>query len=144
MHVQEKDSVPAIKGAIAEQREATGRTPHVTDIRTWNAPDHTRIVVTLEDTIKFDASRIAAPDRIYFDLYKANLTPALAKKTLSVDNGLLKSVRLAQNKLGVVRLVLDVDGAKDYSAFLLSRPYRLVIDVHAASANAMQLPPSTP
>jgi len=144
MHAQEKDSVPAIKGAIAEQREATGRTPHVTDIRTWNAPDHTRIVVTLEDTIKFDASRIAAPDRIYFDLYKANLTPALAKRTLSVDNGLLKSVRLAQNKLGVVRLVLDVDGAKDYSAFLLSHPYRLVIDVHAASANAIKPSPIAP
>jgi N-acetylmuramoyl-L-alanine amidase len=142
--VQEKDSVPAIKGDIAEQREATGRTPHVVDIRTWNAPDHTRIVVTLEDTIKYDATRIASPDRIYFDLYKANLTPALAKKTLAVDNGLLKSVRLAQNKLGVVRLVLDVDGAKDYSAFLLSHPYRLVIDVHAASASAAKQPPGTP
>jgi N-acetylmuramoyl-L-alanine amidase len=143
-HAQEKDTVPAIKGDIAEQREAIGRTPHVTDIRTWNAPDHTRIVVTLEGTIKFDASRIAAPDRIYFDLYKANLTPALAKKTFAVDNGLLKSLRLAQNKLGVVRLVLDVDGAKEYSAFLLSHPYRLVIDVHAAPANAVKQLPSAP
>jgi len=143
-HAQEKDPVPAIKGEIAQQREATGRTPHVTDIRTWNAPDHTRIVVTIEDTIKYDASRIAAPDRIYFDLYKANLAPALAKKTLAVDNGLLKSVRLAQNKQGVVRLVLDVDGARDYSAFLLSHPYRLVIDVHAPSASAANQPAAVP
>ena len=142
--VQEKDPVPPIKGEIAQQREATGRTPHVTDIRTWNAPDHTRIVVTLEDTIKYDGSRIAAPDRIYFDLYKANLAPALAKKTLAIDNGLLKSVRLAQNKQGVVRLVLDVDGAKDYSAFLLSHPYRLVIDVHAPSAAVAMQPASAP
>ena len=143
--VLEKDPVPAIKGEIAQQREATGRTPRVTDIRTWNAPDHTRIVVTLEDTIKYDASRIAAPDRIYFDLYRANLAPALAKKTLAVDNGLLKSVRLAQNKQGVVRLVLDVDGAREYSAFLLSHPYRLVIDVHAPSAAvAMQPAPAPP
>jgi N-acetylmuramoyl-L-alanine amidase len=142
--VQEKDSVPAIKGEIAQQREATGRTPHVTDIRTWNAPDHTRIVVTIEDTIKYDASRIASPDRIYFDLYKANLTPALAKRTLAVDNGLLKSVRLAQNKQGVVRLVLDVDGARDYSAFLLSHPYRLVIDVHAAPPSTANQPVAAP
>lgn len=142
--VQEKDPVPAIKGQIAEQREAAGRTPHVVDIRTWNAADHTRIVVTLEDTIKYDAARIASPDRIYFDLYKANLTPALAKKTLAVDNGLLKSVRLAQNKQGVVRLVLDVDGAKDYSAYLLSKPYRLVIDVRSSTANAAKQPASAP
>lgn len=141
---QEKDPIPAIKGEIAQQREATGRTPHVTNIRTWNAPDHTRVVVTLEDTIKYEASRIASPDRIYFDLYKANLAPALAKKTLAVDNGLLKSVRLAQNKQGVVRLVLDVDGARDYSAFLLSHPYRLVIDVHATSASTAKQPAGAP
>jgi N-acetylmuramoyl-L-alanine amidase len=139
-HVQEKDPVPPIKGQIAEQREATGRIPHVIDIRTWNAPDHTRIVVTIEDTIKYDALRIASPDRIYFDLHKANLTPALAKKTLAVDNGLLKSVRLAQNRQGVVRLVLDVDGAKDYSASLLSHPYRLVIDVQASPQSASKQP----
>jgi N-acetylmuramoyl-L-alanine amidase len=144
-HVQEKDPIPAIKGQITEQREASGRTPHVTDIRTWNAPDHTRVVVTIEDTIKFDASRIAAPDRIYFDLYKANLNPALAKKNLTVENGLLKSVRLAQNKQGVVRLVLDVDGARDYSAFLLSNPYRLVIDVQVPGPSAKNsVPTPTP
>jgi N-acetylmuramoyl-L-alanine amidase len=143
-----EDADPAFKGQIAEQREATGRTPRVTDIRTWNADDHTRIVVTLEDTIKYDVVRITAPDRIYFDIYKANLSPALAKKTITVDNGLLKSVRLAQNKQGVVRLVLDVDGAKDYSAFLLSKPYRLVIDVHTPSANTAKnsspAPPAPP
>ena len=33
--------------------------------------------------------------------------------------GLLKSVRIAQNKPDVVRLVLDVNGAKDYSRILL-------------------------
>ena len=142
--VEEKDPIPAIKGQVAEQREATGRTPRVTDIRTWNAPDHTRVVVTVEDTIKYDAARIASPDRIYFDLYKANLSPVLAKKNLTVENGLLKSVRLAQNKQGVVRLVLDVDGAKEYSAFLLSNPYRLVIDVHSSAATAKKETPAVP
>jgi N-acetylmuramoyl-L-alanine amidase len=33
----------------------------------------------------------------------------------------------------VVRLVLDADGAKEYSAQLLADPYRLVIDVHGQS-----------
>jgi N-acetylmuramoyl-L-alanine amidase len=143
-NAKETDAVPAIKGQVVEQHEAAGRTPRVTDIRTWNAEDHTRIVVTLEDTIKYDAVRITAPDRIYFDLYKANLSPTLAKQTITVDNGLLKSVRLAQNKQGVVRLVLDVDGARDYSAFLLSKPYRLVIDIRTASANSAKNSPAAP
>jgi N-acetylmuramoyl-L-alanine amidase len=35
----------------------------------------------------------------------------------------------------VVRVVLDAGAAKDYSAFLLANPYRLVIDVHAQPVN---------
>lgn len=126
---RESDPVADIKGPIVEPRESSKRTPSVTDIRTWNAQSYTRIVVTLDDTIKYDAARIPSPDRIYFDLYKANISPSLKSKKFEVKDGLLKSVRVAQNKTGVVRLVLDVDGARNYSVFLLSNPYRLVIDV---------------
>jgi N-acetylmuramoyl-L-alanine amidase len=135
---QETDTI----GPVAQPRIAENRTPSVTDIRTWNADNYTRIVVSLDDTIKYDASRITAPDRIYFNIYKARLGSALASKTLDVDNGLLKSVRVAQNKEGVVRLVLDVNGAKDYSAYLLKDPYRLVIDVRSSAAIAKQEAPS--
>jgi N-acetylmuramoyl-L-alanine amidase len=113
---------------------AEKRTPSVMDIRTSNSENYTRIVVTLDDTIKYDSAHIHAPDRVYFDLYKAKISPALAHKRWEVQNGLLKSIRVAQNKDGVVRVVLDVDGAQDYSAFLLANPYRLVIDVRSQSA----------
>ncbi len=139
---KEKDEDLAAKGQVAEQRESDKGTPRVTEIRSWNAENGTRIVVTLEDTIKFNGVRISSPDRIYFDLYKAKLSPSFAGKTLSVESGLLKSVRVAQNKEGVVRLVLDVDGARDYSAYLLSNPYRLVIDVHAPPVNTAKKNPS--
>jgi N-acetylmuramoyl-L-alanine amidase len=122
------------KGPVVEPREAQNRTPFVTDIRTWNAESYTRIVVTLDDTVKYESARIKAPDRVYFDLYRARLAPVLAHKNIEVQNGLLKSVRVAQNKDGVVRLVLDVNGAQNFSAFLLAKPYRLVIDVHAQPA----------
>lgn len=123
-------------GQSAEPRESTTGIPNVTDIRTWNADNYTRVVVTLDGTVKYDAARISSPDRIYFDLYKARLTHVLANKSLQLSDGLLKSVRAAQNKQGVVRLVLDVNGAKDYSAFMLSNPYRLVIDVHSPASVA--------
>ena len=90
-------------------------------------------MVTFDGTIAFNAAHIAAPERIYFDLHRAKLTPEIAKKNLDVKEGLLKSLRIGQNKDGVVRLVLDVDGARDYSAYLLANPYRLVIEVHAKS-----------
>jgi len=124
-----------LQGQAVEPRLAAGgRIPSVTGIRAWNAEDSTRIMVTLEDTIEYDAAHIPSPDRIYFDMHKAQLSHKLAQKSLQLDDGLLKSVRLAQNKPDVVRLVLDVSGAKNYSAFLLSNPYRLVIDVRSQAA----------
>ncbi|HWY26485.1 MAG TPA: N-acetylmuramoyl-L-alanine amidase [Candidatus Angelobacter sp.] len=122
------------KSKSVEPRVSDNHTPSVTDIRTSNSDDYSRIVVMLDDTIKYDSAHIRAPDRVYFDIYKAKVSPALVHKTWEVQNGLLKSLRVAQNREGVVRVVLDVDGAQDYSAFLLANPYRLVIDVHAQPA----------
>ena len=141
------DALPELKGKVVQQRESDNGTPRVLDIKTWNADNAMRIVVTLEDTIEFSASRIASPDRIYFDLHRAKLTPVIAKKNLDVKEGLLKSVRIAQNKDGVVRVVLDVDGARDYSAYLLANPYRLVIEVRSkplvTTAKASTAQPAT-
>jgi N-acetylmuramoyl-L-alanine amidase len=129
------DQPPAENGPHVEPRADDEKTASVRDIRTWNAQSSTRIVVMLDDTVKYDAARIASPDRIYFDISNAKLTPQLLVKHFEVEGGLLKSIRVAPNKPGVVRLVLDVDGAKDYSAYLLANPYRLVIDVHAQGGN---------
>jgi N-acetylmuramoyl-L-alanine amidase len=125
------DALPELQGKVAEQRESENGTPRVRDVKIWNSENSARIIVTLDDTIAFNAARIAAPDRVYFDLHRAKLTPDIAKKNWDVKDGLLRSLRLGQNKDGVVRLVLDVNGARDYSAYLLANPYRLVIDVHA-------------
>lgn len=109
-----------------------GEPSKVMDIRTWNADDYSRVVVDLNGSVKYEAARIKHPDRIYFDLYKARLGPSVKDKEVPVENGFLKNIRVAQNKSGVVRLVLDVQSVEGYSAFLLPDPYRLVIDVHGA------------
>ena len=137
--------LPDLKGKIVQQRESDKGTTRVMDIKTWNADGATRVVVTLEDTVAFNSAHIASPDRIYFDIHKAKLTPQLSKKTLDVKAGLLKSVRVGQNKDGVVRIVLDVDGARDASAYLLANPYRLVIEVKSNSTiTARQSPDPAP
>ena len=139
-------AMPQEPGPRVEPREAAKGVPSVNSIKTVNADDATHIVIALEDTVKFDAAKIASPDRIYFDLSKAKLGPKLAQP-IDVPSGLLKSIRVAQNKPTTVRIVLDVDGAKDYSAYLLAKPYRLVIDVRsnaAMSARNSQAPAGMP
>ncbi len=127
---REQAAKPSTRKKLAEENEKQRTLPQVTQIRTWNAENYTRVVIDVDDDVQYQAARIANPDRIYFDLHKAKLSSTLAGKSLEIQGGFLKTVRVAQNQVGVVRVVLEVDKVKDYSVFLLPNPYRLVVDVY--------------
>lgn len=148
---REKEKKPSSRAALAEERATEREMPQVTGIRSWNAEHYTRIVISMDNAVKHQAARIANPDRIYFDLYKAKLSSTLAGKTLEVQSGFLKTIRVAQNQSGVVRVVLEVDKVKDYSVFLLPDPYRMVVDIYGeqltmarAEAPKAEEPPAKP
>jgi N-acetylmuramoyl-L-alanine amidase/type II secretory pathway predicted ATPase ExeA len=109
-------------------------TPNITAIQASNLQNDAHVVVLLDNPVQFDSARLTSPDRIYFDLHKAQLRPSVGLKTVPGSNGLLQGVRASQFSDDVVRLVLDADGAKEYSAQLLPHPYRLVIEVHSQSS----------
>ncbi len=112
--------------------------PLVTGIRHWSTPDYTRVAIDLEQEVKYEAGRVANPDRIFFDLHDTKLASTLVGKTFEVSDGFLRRVRIAQFQKGMVRVVLEVDAVSDYSAFLLPNPYRLIIDIHGRKPNAPQ------
>jgi N-acetylmuramoyl-L-alanine amidase len=108
--------------------------PRIEKIKTSVTPNSTEIVLELEDSVQYVSGRIANPDRIYFDLQSARLSPTVARGNVHVSGDLLTKVRVAQNQFGVVRVVLDVNGVKDYAASLLQKPSRLVIELYGDSA----------
>ena len=107
-----------------------GILPRVTGVRHWSTPDYTRIAIDVDSEVKYEAGRIANPDRIFFDLYDTKVASTILGKTFTVQDGLLRKVRVAQNHMNVSRIVLEVNGVADYSVFLLPNPYRLIIDIH--------------
>jgi N-acetylmuramoyl-L-alanine amidase len=111
----------------------TGAVPRVQRIRTNVTPDSTEIIIELEDSVQYVSGRIANPDRIYFDLYAARLSPSVARENIKVSGTLLTAVRAAQNKAGIVRVVMDVTGVKDYAATLMKKPSRLLIELYSTS-----------
>lgn len=105
--------------------------PHVQNIRTNIATDSAEVIIELEDSVEYTSGRVANPDRIYFDLHKARLSPAVARGDVQVKGELLTKVRVAQNQAGVVRVVLDVHDVKDYAVSLSKKPTRLIIELYA-------------
>ncbi len=107
--------------------------PRVQKIRTNVTADSTEVIIELEDSVQFASGRIANPDRIYFDLHAAKLSSAMARSNVHVSGGVLTRVRVAQNQSGVVRVVLDVNGVRDYAVSLTKKPARLVIELYSSS-----------
>ncbi|HEV2349636.1 MAG TPA: N-acetylmuramoyl-L-alanine amidase [Terriglobia bacterium] len=111
------------------------KTLEVTGVRRWVGPNYTRIVISVDGEVGFDASRLVSPDRLVFDLSNARPSPELMGKTFPFEDGFLHQIRVGLFKPNVTRVVLDVAHIEDYSVFSLPNPFRLVIDIHGPPAS---------
>lgn len=121
----------------------------VTGIRFWSNSSYTRIVIDASNEAAFTQNQLPAdpasgkPPRLYFDILKAKLSPAVSS-VVPVNDDLLISVRAGQNSADTVRVVVDCKSVASSKVFALSNPFRLVIDVlgdkEAATAPAPPAP----
>ena len=72
------------------------------------------------------------------------MAPQLQGRSLDVSDRYLKGVRGAQNQAGVVRVVLDLKMLRDFHVFIMTDPYRLVIDIKGTGSSAAVQPPPPP
>jgi N-acetylmuramoyl-L-alanine amidase len=132
-----KPSVSKDNDDSDENSESTDTAPphsaanvsRVLGIRHWSTPDYTRVAIDLAQPVKYQAQRIEDPDRIFFDLYGTRLDRKLVNKSIDVDDGFLKKIRIAQFAAERTRVVLDLDELTEYHATLQSNPWRLIIDI---------------
>ncbi|MGI4830512.1 MAG: N-acetylmuramoyl-L-alanine amidase [Janthinobacterium lividum] len=126
-----RDSIPAETSLAVQPSEPQTAFAMVTGIRHWSTSSYTRVAIDLGGEVEFQAARVEHPDRIYFDLHGARLSPGLTDKTFTItDDGFLKKIHAGQSGKNITRIVLDVQPVAEYSAFLLPNPSRLIIDIH--------------
>jgi N-acetylmuramoyl-L-alanine amidase len=103
----------------------------VRDVRMWTAPDHTRLVLDLNQSIKYKLFRLHKPERIVIDMQNTRLKTRFNK--LAMPDPVIKAIRHGTPKADVLRVVMDVKEKVQPRSFLLKpmqgKPYRLVIDL---------------
>jgi len=131
--------------------EEAGLLPQVTGIRHWSAGESSTVVIDIQDQVQYEAHRLPNPERIYFDLHDTTLGTAFTSRTITVNDTLLQRVRIAQPMAGVTRVVLETNGASDFSVSLEPNPFRLVVEVrklgtkpHARAKVDLFAPASSP
>jgi len=123
------------KPSVKELKTAASLQPaQVLELKHWSNPDYTRVAIALERDVTWESHELdkgailtGKPGRIFIDLQNTRLGSTL--RDITIGDGLLKGVRTALYKPGVVRVVLDTDNLRDYKIFPLSNPARLIIDV---------------
>jgi len=108
----------------------------ITSARVWPAVDYTRVTLESAVPVKYEFLSIKNPERLVIDLEGVDINAALEGLAAKVaaNDPYIKLVRVARNKPGVVRVVLDLKGEVKPQVFTLP-PYgeyghRLVLDIY--------------
>jgi N-acetylmuramoyl-L-alanine amidase len=124
---------------------AAAPAPVVTNVRFWTAPDHTRVVADLSAAASFTHRPLGDPHRIAVDIRQTSFRGTTRK--ISVDDGLVRAIRMNALRSGTAQIVLDLEKSARYQAFSLApvadKPHRIVIDVYREKA-LDRAPPAAP
>ena len=107
--------------------------------RIWPARDYTRLTLEAKAELKVQVFAVKDPERLVLDL-EAELTPALAELDGKVmaEDPYIKGLRVARNRPGIVRLVLDLKTEVKPQLFTLAPVaeygHRLVLDIYPTVA----------
>lgn len=105
-------------------------------VRTWPADEYTRVTLELDSELKAEHFTLENPDRLVVDLEGLQATAALNQLISKVrhDDPYIRSLRVAQNRPNVVRLVFDLKQSVAPQVFTLKPvadyQYRLVLDLY--------------
>lgn len=103
----------------------------INSLRLWSAPDHTRLVFDVSDSIQHRMFALSNPDRLVIDFSDAKLKTSLSNFT--GKDRFVKNIRSGPRGEGGLRIVLDLKSRINPRIFALApnREYghRLVLDL---------------
>jgi N-acetylmuramoyl-L-alanine amidase len=108
----------------------------IVGVRIWPAPDYTRVTLELDEALKSSHFVASDPPRVVVDLEGVDIDAALREIVAKVqaDDPYIATVRVAQNRAHVVRLVFDLKVPVSPQVFSLAPNgvyrHRLVLDLY--------------
>jgi N-acetylmuramoyl-L-alanine amidase len=101
----------------------------------WPAREYTRLTLESKEELKYSIFTIKDPERVVLDLDVADLPASLSDlpSKVTADDPHVQALRVAKNRPGVVRLVIEVKGDGTPQVFALppigEYGHRLVLDI---------------
>lgn len=106
--------------------------------RIWPAKDYTRVTLESKNPIRYTMFAVDNPGRLVLDLHETEMSAVLSDLNSKVtsEDPYIERLRVAPNRPGVTRVVLDLKSAVKAQAFVLKPVadygFRLVLDIYPA------------
>lgn len=105
-------------------------------VRTWPADEYTRVTLEMDSELKAEHFTLDGPDRLVVDIQGLTMSRAINDLVSKIkpNDPYIASVRVAQNRPDVIRLVMDLKQPIAPQVFTLKPigeyKYRLVLDLY--------------
>ena len=116
-----------------------GESARLTAVQLVASEHNTRVLMEVSRPVRYVVGRLpkdtakGLPPRIYVDIAATRLAME-SQEPIYLQDGALKQVRVGQFNQHTVRVVLDMNSPREYSAFLLPEPFRVVLEIHGVKA----------
>ena len=129
-------TAPAERPADTESSASGNRSdkPQVSSVRFMTWDNFSRVMIEVSQETRYEVHRLqpdpakGLPPRIYVDVFGARLATG-SKEPITVEDGIVRQIRVAQYAAETVRAVLEVNSNQDYSVSQLNDPYRIILDI---------------
>lgn len=113
----------------------SGALASISELRHHSYADGTRIVLAMEGQTALKYDFLQHPQRLYIDIFNSVLADELIQGAqVRINDGLLSTVRLAQNRRNKARMVLELKQHVSFDVFWLASPLRCVLDIRKSGA----------
>ncbi len=116
----------------------------LSSIRYWSNEDYTRVVIQFNREVQVSKEVLSNPARLYLDFQGCRLKSGQLARTYNVNDLFIKEIRVAKNRPGVVRVVLDYEDINTHTMFVLYDPYRIIIDTRGQNKARAETPKPEP
>ncbi len=114
------------------------------NLRTWHAPDHTRLVFDLTAPARHRVFALRSPERVVIDIFNADFSGTLPES--ATTGPFVAGVRNGRPDPRTLRFVLELNQAVEPRAFLLKPNevygHRLVIDLYGSARSTRPAAPA--
>lgn len=99
------------------------------NVRFWSHPDYTRVVFDLSRPVHYTQQKEKNPERLFIDLQETRLGKTFGQEPLTIQDGILKQVKVIQLDTRTVRATLDLGQVTDHRIIHFTDPDRVVVDI---------------